>query len=66
MNAGDIAVFSSTTFHRSGPNKTTHPRRVLILQYSPEPIFNPDGQPRHWTEPFLVGGKRTRKEIKVQ
>jgi ectoine hydroxylase-related dioxygenase (phytanoyl-CoA dioxygenase family) len=58
MKAGDVAVFSSTTFHRSGPNKTNLPRRVLLLQYSPEPVFDPDGKPRHWVDPFLQGGSK--------
>ncbi len=57
LKAGDMAAFSSTVFHRSGPNTTKNMRRVLLLQYSAEPIYNLDGQPRHWVEPFLEEGK---------
>jgi hypothetical protein len=31
--AGSIAAFSSTLFHRTGPNTSGHPRRVYIAQY---------------------------------
>ena len=34
LKAGDVALFSSTCFHRSGANKTNKPRRVLLIQYS--------------------------------
>lgn len=57
LKAGDAAVFSSTTFHRSGPNLTRRPRRVLLLQYSAEPILEADGRPRHWAERFLTAGR---------
>jgi ectoine hydroxylase-related dioxygenase (phytanoyl-CoA dioxygenase family) len=57
--AGSIACFSSTLFHRSGPNTTDHVRRVYLAQYSTEPILDDDGSaPRHLAEPFLVGGER--------
>ncbi|MDE0589693.1 phytanoyl-CoA dioxygenase family protein [Halocynthiibacter sp. C4] len=36
--AGSIALFSSMTFHRSGPNLTNNMRRVYLAQYSAEPI----------------------------
>lgn len=57
--AGSIAVFSSTTFHRSGANTTGGVRRVYLPQYSAEPILKPDGSGL-WglAEPFLRGGKR--------
>lgn len=60
LKAGDIAIFSSTCFHRSGSNLTDRSRRVLLLQYSAEPILEPNGQPRYWADPFVVGGKRVR------
>jgi len=41
--AGSIACFSSTLFHRSGPNTTPRLRRAYIVQYSPEPILMEDG-----------------------
>ena len=55
--AGSIAVFSSTTFHRSGPNTTNQMRRVFLAQYSAEPIMTADGS-RLWgeAEPFLENG----------
>jgi ectoine hydroxylase-related dioxygenase (phytanoyl-CoA dioxygenase family) len=56
---GSIACFSSTLFHRSGPNTTDHVRRVYLAQYSTEAILDDDGSaPRHLAEPFLVGGER--------
>jgi ectoine hydroxylase-related dioxygenase (phytanoyl-CoA dioxygenase family) len=57
--AGSIACFSSTLFHRSGPNTTDRVRRVYLAQYSSEPILDDDGSgPRHLAEPVLVGGER--------
>jgi len=41
--AGSIACFSSTLFHRSGPNTTDRMRRVYVAQYSAEPILDADG-----------------------
>jgi ectoine hydroxylase-related dioxygenase (phytanoyl-CoA dioxygenase family) len=53
--AGSIACFSSTLFHRSGPNTTDSMRRVYVAQYSAEPILDEEGvRPRHLAEP-LVG-----------
>ena len=40
--AGSIACFSSTVFHRSGPNTTDHIRRVYVAQYSAEPVLDED------------------------
>lgn len=57
LKAGDMAVFSSTVFHRSGANSTPGLRRAFLMQYSAEPIYNLDGQPRHWVEPLLKGGR---------
>ena len=57
--AGSIACFSTTLFHRSGPNTTDRVRRVYVAQYSAEPILSEDGsQPRRLAEPLLVDGKR--------
>jgi len=59
--AGSIACFSSTAFHRSGPNTTDRMRRVYLAQYSSEPILNEVGTaPRHLAEPLLVGGERAQ------
>ena len=51
--AGTVAVFSSTTLHRSGPNRTNQMRRVYLAQYSPEPILNPDGSLRRSAVPVF-------------
>ena len=36
LRAGSIAVFSSLTPHRTGPNGTTEVRKAYILQYAPD------------------------------
>ena len=57
--AGSVACFSSTLFHRSGPNTTDRMRRVYLAQYSAEPILNDDRSgARHLAEPVLVDGER--------
>jgi len=57
--AGTIAVFSSVTFHRSGPNRTGGVRRVYLPQYSAEPVLKRDGSgPWGFAEPFLIGGRK--------
>jgi ectoine hydroxylase-related dioxygenase (phytanoyl-CoA dioxygenase family) len=57
--AGSIACFSTTLFHRSGPNTTDGMRRVYVAQYSAEPILSEDrSQPLRLAEPLLVEGKR--------
>jgi ectoine hydroxylase-related dioxygenase (phytanoyl-CoA dioxygenase family) len=59
--AGSIACFSSTLFHRSGPNTTDRIRRSYVAQYSSEPILNEArSAPRHLAEPLLIRGDRTR------
>ncbi len=57
--AGSIVVFSSRTFHRSGPNMTDKYRRCYLAQYSAEPIMNRDGSAL-WgrAEPVLKDGLR--------
>jgi ectoine hydroxylase-related dioxygenase (phytanoyl-CoA dioxygenase family) len=57
--AGSIACFSTTLFHRSGPNTTDRVRRVYVAQYSAEPILSEDGsRPLRLAEPLLLKGKR--------
>jgi ectoine hydroxylase-related dioxygenase (phytanoyl-CoA dioxygenase family) len=58
--AGSIAVFSSTSFHRSGTNQTNGLRRIYSVQYSPEPVLEPDGSLKGLAEPFLSKGARIR------
>ena len=48
LPAGSIACFSSTVFHRSGPNITAQTRRAFVAQYSAQPILDEAGsEPRH-------------------
>lgn len=56
LKKGDIALFSSLCFHRSGTNNTHKARRILLMQYSPEPIVK-EGRPFRLVEPFIVNGK---------
>jgi ectoine hydroxylase-related dioxygenase (phytanoyl-CoA dioxygenase family) len=59
--AGSIACFSSTLFHRSGPNTTDRMRRVYVAQYAPEPILNEArSAPRHIADPVIIDGERVR------
>jgi ectoine hydroxylase-related dioxygenase (phytanoyl-CoA dioxygenase family) len=44
VKAGSIAVFSSLTPHRTGPNLTTDVRKAYILQYAPDgAVIHPRG-----------------------
>ena len=56
--AGSIVCFSSTIFHRSGPNTTEHMRRVYVAQYSRVPLLNEKrSRPRHLADALLIDGK---------
>jgi hypothetical protein len=55
--AGSIVAFDSFVFHRSGPNKTDHMRRVYLPQYSAASITRPDGKPWAMATPFLKDGR---------
>ncbi len=57
LKKGDIALFSSTCFHRSGANNTNKSRRVLLMQYSAEPINKADGTPLYLADAFVVNGE---------
>jgi len=61
ISAGSIVVFSSRTFHRSGPNTTDQMRRSYLAQYSAEPIMNKDGSVL-WNQaiPLLRAGQLVR------
>ena len=59
VKAGSVAVFSSLTPHRTGPNLTQDIRKTYILQYAPEgAMIHPrGGQPHPANDPqrqFLV------------
>ena len=60
VSAGSIAVLSSTTFHRSGPNVSDRMRRVYLVSYSVEPILSDDNdtRPKAMAEVFLKDGDR--------
>jgi len=64
--AGSVAVFSSTVFHRSGANETNRMRRIYLAQYSAEPILNKDGSAL-WgdAEPVLRDGQIVEAPIGV-
>ena len=59
LRAGSIAVFSSLTPHRTGPNLTQTTRKAYILQYAPDgAVVHPwSGAPEPAADPdrqFLV------------
>lgn len=58
--AGSIAVFSSTCFHRSGPNTTDRMRRAYALQFAADVVHRDDGSVMGLEEPFLKNGERVR------
>ena len=56
MEAGSVAVFSSTSLHRSGPNTTHQQRRVYLAQYSSEPLMSSRGKLWAQAVPFVARG----------
>ena len=60
---GSIAVFSSLTFHRSGPNRTDNMRRAYVTQYSSRPVIDPStNAPIHLAIPFINDGEVTNTQ----
>lgn len=64
LAAGSVAVFSSLTPHRTGPNRTDRVRKAYILQYAPEGavMYPVDNDPHvadepSWQYPVLSGGR---------
>ena len=57
MPAGSVAVFSSTSLHRSGPNTTDRWRRAYLTQYSAERIRSTKGDLWGQGVPFVAGGE---------
>lgn len=56
--AGGAVVFSSTLFHRSGPNRSDAPRRAYIAQFTAAPFMTEDGRAlRHFARPILQDGR---------
>ena len=67
VRAGSVAVFSSLTPHRTGPNLTAQTRKAYILQYAPDgAVMYPRGDaPRaaddpNWQYAILTGGQPAR------
>lgn len=58
VTAGSIAVFSSTSLHRSTANNTPLQRRAYLAQYSKEPIAHSNGSMWSQAVPFVKAGKR--------
>ena len=63
LNAGSIAVFSSLTPHRTGPNRTDGVRKAYILQYAPDgaTMYRANGEAAACDAPerqysILIGG----------
>jgi ectoine hydroxylase len=46
LGAGGLLLFSSFLLHRSSPNRSTHPRRAMLLS------FQPAGRPRQVELPW--------------
>lgn len=60
--AGTILAFASTVFHRSGANALPTMRRALTVEFSPQPIINPETQGQLlWAIPFLQDGQICRE-----
>ena len=57
MPAGSVAVFSSTSLHRSGANTTPQLRRAYLTQYTREPIYSKNGELWAQAVPFVADGK---------
>jgi ectoine hydroxylase-related dioxygenase (phytanoyl-CoA dioxygenase family) len=65
LSAGSVAVFSSLTPHRTGPNRTGETRKAYILQYAPDGavMYPRSGDPvkadnAEWQFPVVVNGDR--------
>ena len=56
MAAGSVAVFQSTSLHRSGPNHTPAQRRVYLTQYTARPLYTQSGQLWGQAVPFVADG----------
>ena len=55
--AGSMVLFSSITFHRSGPNITGKARRAFLAQYSKTAIRNPEtGELKRFAKPVAIEG----------
>ncbi len=57
MPAGSVAVFTSTSLHRSGANATSRLRRAYLAQYTREPLRSSNGELWGQAVPFVAGGR---------
>jgi ectoine hydroxylase-related dioxygenase (phytanoyl-CoA dioxygenase family) len=58
VKSGSMAVFSSLTFHKSGPNTSNGPRKAYVIQYSKSPLRHADsGEPIHNEIAVARGGQ---------
>ena len=55
--AGSIAVFSSTSLHRSNANHTSKQRRAYLAQYTAKPLYTANGKLWNQAVPFLANGE---------
>jgi hypothetical protein len=63
--AGSIACFSTTVFHRSGPNTTDRMRRVYVAQYTAEPLLSEDRSRPACLSSLYSSTASTCKEVSV-
>ena len=57
MPAGSVAVFTSTSLHRSGANTTSGLRRAYLTQYTREPLRSSNGELWGQAVPFVSNGQ---------
>ena len=57
MPAGSVAVFTSTSLHRSGANTTSGLRRAYLTQYTREPLRSSNGELWGQAVPFVSKGQ---------
>ena len=57
MPAGSVAVFTSTSLHRSGANTTSRLRRAYLTQYTREPLRSSNGELWGQAVPFVSEGQ---------
>lgn len=59
---GTMGVYSSLSFHRSGPNISDRFRRSYLVQYTAEPLMHADGVSLFGNAvPFLSAGNKLRE-----
>ena len=57
MPAGSVAVFTSTSLHRSGANTTSRLRRAYLTQYTRAPLRSSNGELWGQAVPFVSEGQ---------